>query len=63
MKPIRAAPAWAVVDTDGRVCWGLVFTVKGEASDVARHPQRRIVRLKVAGEVRKTTRRRKEKKR
>jgi uncharacterized DUF497 family protein len=51
VKPIHAVPAWAVVDTDGRVCWGLVFQNKREASWVARHPERRIVRLEVAGVV------------
>lgn len=56
MKPIRCAPAWAVVDTDGEVCWGLVFTIKRLASECASHPKRRVVRIKVAGVVRKSPR-------
>lgn len=56
MKPLRWKPAWAVVDTDGRVCWGLVFPTKREASECARHPLRRVVRVTVAGVVRKSPR-------
>ncbi len=54
MKPIRCPPAWAVVDVNGLVCWGLVFCNKREASHAARHPKRRIVRLMVGSVVRKT---------
>lgn len=54
MKPLRWSPAWAVVDVDGKVCWGLVFVSKAEASECARHPLRRVVRVKVDGVVRKS---------
>lgn len=53
--PIKVPPAWAVVDCDGRVLWGLVFTNKREVSQCAKHPKRRIVRL-YAFEVRKAKR-------
>ena len=56
MKPLRWVPAWAVVDTTGRVLWSMVFTDQREASQFARHPLRRIVRLSVAGVVRKSPR-------
>lgn len=43
--PLKVPPAWAVVDVDGTVLWGLVFTSKREASRCAQHPKRRVVRL------------------
>lgn len=43
--PLKVRPAWAVVDVDGVVRWGLVFTCKDAARFAAQHPKRRVVRL------------------
>jgi len=45
--------AYVVVDVNGRVCWGLVFESKQEASDCARHPKRRVMRVEAVSVVRK----------
>lgn len=51
--PISMQRGYAVVDVDGRVCWGLFFRTRQEASDCARHPKRRVVELRVGKVVRK----------
>ena len=62
MKPIHAVPAWATVDTRGRVRWDyIIFTDKATASEFARYMDMRLVRVEVRGEVRKTRRKRKNK--
>ena len=51
--PIKNPVAFAIVDTDGSVRWGLVFSSLETASWYAQHPMRRVVRIKVANVCRK----------
>jgi hypothetical protein len=48
LPPIKNPVAFAVVDTDGYVRWGLVFSSLEAARLYAQHPMRRVVRIKVA---------------
>jgi hypothetical protein len=45
--PLKNTVAYVVVDTDGRVCWGLLSTMKRAANFLAQHPRRRIARVTV----------------
>jgi hypothetical protein len=40
--------AWCVVDTDGSLCLGLIEDRRRDAAVFARHPMRRVVRVKVS---------------
>ena len=51
--------AYAVVDVNGRICWGLVYGTKREASEVARHPKRKVILVEAVRVVRKSPKRRK----
>jgi hypothetical protein len=55
---VKRRTYYVVVDVNGAVCLGLLFATKEEASDVARHPKRRVMRLVEGGLVRKSPSRR-----
>lgn len=53
MKKLRESHAWTVVDTDGRVIWGLAERDKEFVSRMAKHPRRMVARVEVVAIVRK----------
>ena len=61
--PIKNPVAFAVVDTDGSVRWGLVFSDLETARYYAGHPLRRVVRVRVVNVCSKTKRKAKRGKR
>lgn len=56
---LKHCHAYAVIDTDGRVCWGMTDTDKRLVSEWAKHSKRRVARVEVVSIVRKKLGRRK----